>query len=511
MEVINEGGKPLQDSGNGSYDIVVVGAGNAAITAALAAHAEGASVAVLEKADKALRGGNTRFTGGIYRHTYTSVGDLLPIVKDNDNADDVIISPYTRNDYLADMARVTGGRSDPELTDVLIDRSYETVRWMADLGVPFEFSRVVGGVSGSEKVTLAPGGAIRSLHEGVGLSTNLFRLLDEVGIPVFYETRGYRIVTDDRGKVAGVEVRGPEGGRTIRCRALVIGSGGFQASPHLRTSYLGPDWSLVKVRGTRFNTGDLTRAAIDIGAQSYGEWSGCHATPIDADSPTYGDLKLTDKKKRLSYLYGVMLNLEGERFVDEGEDLVLYTYAKMGREILKQRNAVTFQVFDQKTVPLLEPRYSTGVPIEADTIEELADKVEDKYGRMGFGKAKFTQSLHDFNASVQDGEFDPTRKDGKATKGLNPEKTNWAVKIDEPPYVVYGVSLGITFTFGGVRINPNAEVVDHLERPIPGLFATGEATGGFFYINYPGGAGLMRGAVFGRIGGTNAAVYAREG
>ena len=146
----------MQDSNNGSYDIVVVGAGNAAITAALAAHAEGARVAVLEKADKALRGGNTRFTGGIYRHTYNGAGDLLPIVKDNDNADDVIINPYTRDDYLADMARVTGGRSDPELTGVLIDRSYDTVCWMADLGVPFEFSRVVGGVSGSEKVTLTP-------------------------------------------------------------------------------------------------------------------------------------------------------------------------------------------------------------------------------------------------------------------------------------------------------------------------------------------------------------------
>ncbi|MDP7166671.1 MAG: FAD-dependent tricarballylate dehydrogenase TcuA [Nitrospinota bacterium] len=500
----------MSDSNNNSVDVLVVGAGNAAITAALAAHAEGAKVAVLEKSDKALRGGNTRFTGGIFRHTYNGPGDLLPIVMDNDNADDVIVKPYTRDDYLGDMARVTGGRSDPELTDVLIDRSYDTVRWMADLGVPFEFSRVVGGVSGSEKVTLAPGGAIRSLHEGVGLSANLFRLLDEADIPVFYETRAHRIVTDNSGKAAGVEVRGPEGGRTINCRALVIGSGGFQASPEMRTSYMGPDWSLVKVRGTRFNTGDLTRAAIDIGAQSYGEWSGCHATPIDSDSPTYGDLNLTDKTNRLSYLYGVMLNLEGERFVDEGEDLVLYTYAKMGREILKQRNAVTFQVFDQKTVPLLEPRYSTGVPIEADTIEELAEKVDEKFGRMGFGKAKFIQSLHDFNAAVQEGEFDPTLKDEKATKGLNPEKTNWAAKIDEPPYVVYGVSLGITFTFGGIRINTDAEVLDHLERPIPGLFATGEATGGFFYINYPGGAGLMRGAVFGKIGGTNAASAARD-
>jgi tricarballylate dehydrogenase len=495
-----------------SYDIVIVGAGNAAITAALAARAGGARILVLEKASHELRGGNTRFTGGVFRHTYGGMKDLLPIIRDNDTADDVIAGPYTREDYFADMARVTGGRSDPALTKVLVDRSYDTVLWMAEMGVPFEFSRVVGGVSGpgDDKVTLAHGGAIRSLHEGLGLSANLFRLLEEADIPVLYETRAHKILTDPSGKISGIEVRGPEGGYAIECRALVLGSGGFQASPDMRTSRLGPDWSLVKVRGTRFNTGDLAQAAFDIGAQSFGEFSGCHATPIDFDAPTYGDLKLTDKTNRLSYLYGVMLNLDGVRFADEGEDTVFYTYAKMGREILRQRNALAFQVFDQKTVPLLEPRYSTGIPIGGATIEELADRVEDKYGHMGFGKAAFIETLHGYNAAVQEGEFDPTKKDGKRTKGLQPEKTNWATRIEEPPFVVYGATVGITFTFGGVQINTEACVVDHLERPIPGLFATGEITGGFFYQNYPGGAGLVRGAVFGKIAGENAADYVRQ-
>ncbi len=501
----------MSDSGNNQVDVLVIGAGNAAITAALSAHAEGASVAVLEKSGKDLRGGNTRFTGGVFRHTYQNVDDLLPIIKDNDSPGDVIVDPYTADDYYADMARVTGGRSDPALTKVMVERSYETVCWMAGLGVPFEFSRAVGGVATADgkKTQLAPGGAIRSLHEGVGLSANLFRLLDEAKIPVFYETPAHRIVTAPSGEVTGVEVRGPEGGRTIDCRAVVLGSGGFQASPNMRTSYLGADWSLVKVRGTRFNTGDLARAAMEIGAQSYGEWSGCHATPIDSDAPTYGDLKLTDKTNRLSYLYGLMINLDGKRFVDEGEDMVLYTYAKMGREILKQRNAVTFQVFDQKTAPYLETRYNTGVPQEANTIEELAEEVDKKYGHMGFGKEAFIQSIHDYNAAVQAGEFDPTRKDGKHTKGARPEKTNWATSIDEPPYLVYGATVGITFTFGGIHVNTDAAVVDHLERPIPGLFATGEIAGGFFYQNYPGGAGLVRGAVFGKISGANAASAAR--
>lgn len=501
----------MTDSNQHLFDVVVVGAGNAAITAALAAHGEGVRVAVLEKASKELRGGNTRFTGGIFRHTYNCVEDLLPIVKNNDTPNDIIADPYTEEDYYADMARVTGGRSDPSLTKVLVERSYETVRWMASLGVPFEFSRVVGGVStgDQEKIKLAPGSAIRSLHEGVGLSENLFRLLGEADIPVLYETRAHRIVMGPNGKTEGIEVRGPEGGRTIRCRAIVLGSGGFQASPNMRTSYLGPDWSLVKVRGTRFNTGDLTRAALDIGAQSYGEWSGCHATPIDSDAPVYGDLRLTDKTNRLSYLYGLMLNLDGKRFVNEGEDTVLYTYAKMGKEILKQRNAITFQVFDQKSVPYLEPRYSTGVPLEADTIEELAEEVKKKYGHMGFDKESFVESIHSFNAACREGSFNPASKDGKATQGLDIEKTNWAVPIDAPPYRVYGVTVGITFTFGGIHINTDAAVIDHLEQPIPGLFATGEIAGGFFYQNYPGGAGLVRGAVFGKIAGTNAGIMTR--
>lgn len=493
-------------------DIIVVGAGNAAFTAALAARAEGARVVVLEKASQKLRGGNTRFTGGVFRCVYNGLEDLAALVRDNDDPSTVAVDPYTREDYLQDLERVTGGRTDPELSRVLVDRSYDTASWMADLGVAWEFSRAVGAVTiaGASKVKLSRGGALRAKGEGVLLSSTLFRLADEAEIPVLYETQAQRILTAPDGRVTGLEVRGPEGIRTMQCRALVLASGGFQASPEMRTAYLGPSWSLVKVRGTRFNTGEMTRQALEIGAQSYGEWAGCHATPIDADAPTYGELRLTDKTNRLSYPFSVMINLDGERFVDEGEDFNLFTYAKMGRHILQQRNAVIFQVFDQQTVPLLEMRYNTGTPVIAGTLPELADKIEERYGSLGFRKTPFLATLEEYNAAVQEGTFDPDILDGQRTVGLRPEKTNWATRIDEPPYRAYAVSLGITFTFGGIRINTDAAVVDHLERPIPGLFATGEMTGGFFYQNYPGGAGLMRGAVFGRIAGTHAAQFVKE-
>jgi tricarballylate dehydrogenase len=262
---------------------------------------------------------------------------------------------------------------------------------------------------------------------------------------------------------------------------------------------------MVKVRGTRFNTGLMTRAALGIGAQGVGQWAGAHATPLDNDVGDYGSLDATDQTSRVSYPYGLMVNLDGQRFCDEGEDFKLYTYAKTGARILEQRYGITYQIFDQKTVPLLEKRYRTGKPETANTLEELADKLAGRSGDLGFNKSQFLKTVAEFNDSVGETEFNSLIKDGKHTSGLGVNKTNWAQRIDKAPYVAYPVTTGITFTFGGLRINGDAQVVDLLGRPIPGLYATGEATGGFFYYNYPGGAGLMRGAVFGRRAGTHAA------
>lgn len=502
----------MSDLERESCDVIVVGAGNAAFTAALAARAAGARVLVLEKAPQKLRGGNTRFTGGVFRCTYNGIEDLIPIVRGNDNPETVTVQPYTRAAFLKDLQRVTGGRADPALSATLVERSYDTVRWMADLGVVWEFNRAVGAVTiaGAATVKLPSGGALRAKGEGVVLSSTLFRLAEEADISILYETQAQRILTAVDGRVTGIEVRGPEGTRVLNCRALVLASGGFQANPEMRTAYLGPNWSLVKVRGTRFNTGEMIRAVLATGAQSYGEWSGCHATPIDADAPPYGELRLTDKTNRLSYSFSVMVNLDGERFVDEGEDFNLYTYAKMGREILQQRSATIFQVFDRKAIPLLETRYHTGTPMIAETLPELAERIAERYRSLGFRTANFLNTLEAYNGAVQDGVFNPDILDGKRTVSLRPEKTNWATRLDEPPFHAYAVTVGITFTFGGIRINADAAVVDYLERPIPGLFATGEMTGGFFYLNYPAGAGLMRGAVFGRLAGTNAAQCARD-
>lgn len=488
------------------YDVVVVGAGNAALTAAIAARQSGARVGVLESATEALRGGNTRFSGGLFRFTYHNVKEIARVLGKHDDPTTVEFDPYSAEDYLKDINRVTRGKYDPELIDILIKESYPTVCWMADLGVPFNCYRLPNLFNTStKKHKLQFGAGFEVKGRGLLLSDRLFELAQELGVSVHYETQAVGLLKDTKGWITGVHARGAEGDIQVRSKAVILGSGGFQSNPEMRTAYMGSDWSMVKVRGTRFNTGLMTRAALSIGAQGIGQWAGAHATPLDNDAGDYGRLEATDETSRVSYPYGIMVNLDGQRFCDEGEDFKLYTYAKTGAKILEQRFGVIFQIFDQKTVPLLEKRYSKGKPETADSLEELAARIALRCGDMGFNKPQFLKTVAEFNASVGETEFDPMIKDGKHTSGLAVNKTNWAQRIDRPPYVAYPVTTGITFTFGGLRINGNAQVVDLLGRPIPGLYATGEVTGGFFYYNYPGGAGLMRGAVFGRRAGTHAA------
>jgi tricarballylate dehydrogenase len=238
--------------------------------------------------------------------------------------------------------------------------------------------------------------------------------------------------------------------------------------------------------------------AIEIGALPHGQWTGCHSTPIDAGAPPHGDRKLTDKTNRLSYPFGVLVNTRGHRFFDEGEDFQFYTYAKLGGVILNQPGGVAFQIFDAKVTGLLEARYRTGSPIVADSLTELVDKLP-------LDRPAGRRALDEYNAAVEAGPFDPTVKDGRRTKGLDLPKSNWAQPLDTPPFVAYPVTGGITFTFGGVRINDRAQVMNTAWAPIPGLYACGEMVGGLFHGNYPGGTGLMSGAVFGRIAGASAA------
>jgi tricarballylate dehydrogenase len=265
--------------------------------------------------------------------------------------------------------------------------------------------------------------------------------------------------------------------------------------------YLGPNWDIARVRGTPYNTGEGLHLALDAGAEPHGHWSGCHATAWDAAAPPTGDRVLTNRLTKQAYPLGIVVNAEARRFVDEGADFRNYTYAKYGAEILRQPNAIAYQLFDATTAPWLskEEYEAPGVSrCEATTIRALADK-------LGLNPDALERTVAEYNAAIQPGDFNRAIKDGKRTLGIAPAKSNWALPLATPPYYAFAVTCGITFTFGGVRIDTAGRVLDRSASPIAGLYAAGELVGGLFYHNYPGGTGLMSGAVFGRRAGTSAA------
>jgi len=488
------------------YDVVVVGAGNAALVAALSAKDAGARVLVLEAAPEAERGGNSRFSGAIFRCAHNGMESLLPLISKEsaDWADRITVAPYPAEVYNAEYNGSSAGRNDPQLTKRVIDESFDTVRWMADHGVRWELS--IGKLIDPEQIpegdtyALPPGGALRAVHEGVGLIHDLFAAVERAGIDVWYDSPVSALIMDGSA-CRGVTIQATSEFIDVHA-VVVLAAGGFEANPEMRQRWLGPGWDLVKVRGSRFNMGTVLNAAMDAGAKPTGHWGGCHASPLDANAPDVGDLRVTDKMSRYSYPYALLLNSACERFVDEGENHVWLTYAKTGAAIRAQHGAWAFQLFDAKTSHLLEPRYSTGTPVVANDLTTLA-------GLLGVSATALINTVEAFNAACADGPFDAFSMDGlSAAPAGQPVKSNWAQKIDTAPYVVYPVTCGITFTYGGIKVDDVARVKDNADRVMPGLFATGEITGGFFFHNYPAGAGLMRGAVFGRLAGSGAAAEA---
>lgn len=487
------------------YDVIVVGAGNAALAAAVSARESGAEkVLVLEKADQPNRGGNTHFSGGILRFAFDDPQEIAPLLPDVDS--DYLnffegVQPYKAADFKGDLMRVTRGRTDPELSDYVIANSKDAVFWAHNhANIPMEPARTIAGVEKNGVIYWPKGAIVRAEHEGVGLSAGWFKCAERDGVEIRYETGATRIIVDKKGRAAGVTTRSPAGIEDITANAVILACGGFEANAQWRAQYLGGPWGHAKVRGTAHNQGDGLRMAFDIGALPYGHWGGCHATPISAEWGDFADRRLTDKSNRLSYLYGVMINRLGRRFVDEGEDTQFYTYAKFGGEILHQPGGVAYQIFDQRTVHLLEPRYETSDPITADTLAELVEKLDLE------DKPQALATLNAYNDACGDPDkFDPTEKDGLSTNGVEPEKTNWATKLDSPPFAAYSATGGITFTFGGLKVDTNARVMATDWRPIDGLYACGELVGGLFHYNYPAGTGLVSGMVMGRTAGRNAA------
>lgn len=491
------------------WDVIVVGAGNAALCAAISARESGASVLVIEKANEDERGGNSLFTAGGFRFVHNGVADLQKdVLMDLSKAevDQIVIPPLPKDTYLDDLRRVTEGQTDDALSELLVGRSRETIVWLRENGVRFipMFGRQSYKVEG--KHHFYGGVNIEAVGGGWGLVDSLFKRAERVGVEVRYSTGLRGLLQETSGAIAGVRVMGPDGYEDLAARSVVLACGGFEANPEMRVRYYGPGWESCRVRGSRHNTGDGIQAALDIGAQAFGGWSTCHAVAWDISAPPFGDRVVLDNFQKHSYPIGIIVNLRGERFVDEGADYRNHTYAKYGREIMKQPKRAAVQIFDAKTIDMVRDEYRIKqvTKATANTLEELAEALEiDVKG--------LVRTVSGFNEACQPGAYNPSVLDGVGTKGIEPPKSNWALPIDTPPYTGFVVTCGITFSFGGLRISESTEVQDTTDRAIPGLFAAGELVGGIFYENYLGGAGLMSGAVFGRIAGGSAARFARAG
>jgi tricarballylate dehydrogenase len=483
-----------------SDPVVVVGAGNAALSAALSAREAGASVIVLERAPEDARGGNSAFTGGAFRVAYDGADDIASIadVSDHELATSDFGS-YPEAQFLQDLAEMSGYRADPELLYRLVADSKDSLLWLRRQGVRFlpSYGRQSFRVDG--RAVFWGGLTIEAAGGGLGLMESLFARAAQSGIRILYRHNVARLLLDRNG-VCGVAVRTPDGEQEIAAGAVILAAGGFHANAEWRTRYLGPGWESAKVRGSRFNTGGGIRAALDAGALAHGNWSGCHSVFFDARADAFGTVGVLNQQKNY-FTLGIVVNSRGERFFDEGSDFRNYTYSRMGSQILRQPGGYGWQIFDADGVALLPDEYRTprAARFQADTLDALIAQLE------GVDQAALKQTIARYNAACDPATpFNPAIKDGKSTRGLDIDKSNWANPIAKPPFTAFHVTCGITCTFAGIAIDEEARVLGEDGLPIPGLHACGEMVGGLYYDRYPGGAGLMSGTVFGRIAGTSA-------
>ena len=492
------------------YDVIVVGAGNTALLTALKSHEQGAKVLVLEIAPKEKRGGNAYYTTGIYRIVHNGIEDVQDLIAGlTEEEKNIIIQPYSADDFFRDYTSVTEGFVDPSLTELIVENSTEAIRWMVKKqAVPMELTSVfIQRING--KLHFVGQTPICAKGGGAGLSDYLFDRVEKMdGIDLLYETGAHKLLVNEEGKVYGVTTRSNDGMKNYTANAVILSCGGFESNPAWRARYLGPGWDLAKVRGGAYNMGDGIQMALDVGAQPFGHWSCCHATFVDADCPQPTIREDTDKSAKRMYIFGLIINANGERFLDEGYDNADLTYSHYGQYVLAQPGRIAFQVFDAKGYKTVTS--GVGFPDMIDAPYIKADTVEDLAEKLGIPVETLVQTFSDYNraANRPGGNNHWYKMTGEPedmhTEGLSLAKSSCAFRLDTPPFYAYAVNCGITFTYGGLKTNKRAQVVDNNDRPIKGLYASGEIVGGIFYHNYAGATGQLSGAVFATIAGKNA-------
>jgi tricarballylate dehydrogenase len=452
-------------------DVAVIGGGNAALCAALAARETGRSVTVFECAPFEFRGGNSRHTRNMRcMHDWPT---------------EVLSGAYTEEEFFSDIHRVTGGDTNEELARIAVRESPAAMEWARKQGVRFQPS--LGGT-----LHLGRTNAF-FLGGGKALMNAYYERAGKVGVRVFYDAE---VISLDirNGRFEGGSVSCADGTREFRARSLVVASGGFEANLEWLAEAWGPAAENFIVRGTPYNRGTILKMLLASGAESVGDPKQCHAVAVDGRAPKFDGGIVT----RLDCLpLGIVVNREGRRFYDEGEDLWPRRYAIWGRLVAAQPGQIAYSIIDAKLSGLFMP--SVFPAIRAASIGELA-------GALGLPHGTLCETADEFNRAVQPGSFNHTLLDDCHTVGLAPAKSHWAQKLDTPPFLAYPLRPGITFTYLGVKVDRGARVSMSGFGPSPNIFAAGEImAGNILTKGYPAGTGMTIGAVFGRIAGKAAA------
>lgn len=479
-------------------DVVVIGAGNAALVSALSAHEAGAKVLICEAATEEAMGGNSRFTFAGFRFGVDRPDDVRSLIPDINDDDLALVrnKPYTPKDFYDNLMMLSNGEADEELCKMLSESSFDVLSWMSsDLGIQWDLS--MSGLPKEPLWRLSPG-SVFAQGRGKGLIEKLLQAVQDRNIEIRYGTSLDRIVHDRAGVTGAIfDSRGEK--VEIKCNSIVLACGSFEASKIMRRKHMGDGWANMKVRGTRFNTGKGLKAAFAVGAQPYGNWAGGHGVPVDARSKDFGELALGETTRRCLFQYSISVDENGRRFMDEGEDRKTFMYGKTGVAIANQENHRAFQIFDAKimTSNFEKLFYFSSNYYVAQTLDELADMIN-------VPKDVFLEELDRYNSAIDlTKEFDTSILDGRSAKGITPPRSNYAISIDMPPYFAFPVKGGITFAYGGIKTNTRSQVLDSNDTPIRGLYAAGEMAGGYFIDSYPANAGLARGAVTGYNAGKN--------
>jgi tricarballylate dehydrogenase len=460
-----------------TYDVLVAGGGNAALCAAITARQAGASVLLGESAPKAFRGGNSRHTRNLRAM--------------HDQPNEVLTDAYKEDEYWDDLLRVTGGNTDEALARMTIRASSGVFGWMKDAGVRFQPS-LTGTLNLGRTNAFFLGG-------GKALVNAYYLTAEKLGVEILYDTEVVNIAMED-GSVRSIDITYKGFPETVHARCVVASSGGFQANLDWMREYWGDAVDNFVIRGTPYNRGRVLKNLLGQGIAAIGDPTQCHAVALDARAPKF-DGGITTRLD--SVPYSVVVNRNGDRFYDEGEDVWPKRYAIWGRLIAQQPGQIAYSICDAKAYPLFMP--SVFPAIKADTLEELAVK-------MKLDPTKILETIGSFNNAVKPGQaFDNLKLDGNATTGLTPDKTNWARSVDKPPFYGYPLRPGITFTYLSVKVNDKAQVLMDNGQPAGNLFASGEImSGNILGKGYLAGFGMTIGTVFGRIAGQEAARRARN-